>query len=58
MVVAGLVELEMQLGVAWLEEAEVEGNMEAVVLELVGQKLGWVFQVDKDLQLAAVAVQS
>ena len=32
--VAGLAELELQLGVARLGEAEVEGNMEEVVLEL------------------------
>ena len=61
--VAGLEELELQLGVAWLGEAEVEGNMEEVVpelevegnmeevvLALVGHKWDWVFQVDKDLQ--------
>ena len=59
--VVGLAELDLQLGVAWLGEEEVEGNMEEVVPELevegnmeevvlVGHKWDWVFQVDKDLQ--------
>ena len=56
--VAGLEELELQLGEAEVEgnmeevvlELEVEGNMEEVVLELVGHIWDWVFQVDKDLQ--------